>query len=68
MRQNPRDGQSKYFSSRARGRAFRQQAMVTVTLDMATLAARFPAERLAEALSALTGLRQIMDAMRDPVA
>lgn len=67
MRPNPRDGRSKCVFITDAGRAFRQQALAAVTPDMATLATRFPADRLAEALPALTGLRQIMDAMRDPV-
>lgn len=67
MRPNPRDGRSKFVFITDAGRAFRQQALAAINPDMAALAASFPADRLAEALPALTALRQIMDAMRDPV-
>jgi DNA-binding MarR family transcriptional regulator len=65
MRPNKRDGRSKCVFITEAGRAFRATALGAITPDMAALAARFPAARLAEALPALTELRQIMDAMRD---
>lgn len=65
MRPNAKDGRSKCVFITEPGRAFRQKALEAITPDMAALAARFPAARLAEALPVLTDLRQIMDAMRD---
>ncbi|MES2550531.1 MAG: MarR family transcriptional regulator [Pseudomonadota bacterium] len=65
MRPNAKDGRSKCVFITETGRAFRQKALEAITPDMAALAARFPAARLAEALPVLTDLRQIMDAMRD---
>lgn len=65
MRPNAKDGRSKCVFITEPGRAFRQKALESITPDMAALAARFPAARLAEALPVLTDLRQIMDAMRD---
>jgi DNA-binding MarR family transcriptional regulator len=66
MRPNARDGRSKCVWITEAGRAFRAAALLAMAPEMAGLAARFPAARLAEVLPALTDLRQIMDAMRDP--
>jgi DNA-binding MarR family transcriptional regulator len=66
MRPNAHDGRSKCVWITDAGRSFRQSALQQITPDMAALAARFPASRLAGALPVLTELRQIMDAMRDP--
>jgi DNA-binding MarR family transcriptional regulator len=66
MRPNARDGRSKCVWMTEAGRAFRAAALQALAPEMASLAARFPASRLAEVLPALTELRQIMDAMRDP--
>lgn len=65
MRPNAKDGRSKCVFITEAGRAFRQKALETITPDMAALAARFSAERLAGTLPVLNDLRQIMDAMRD---
>ncbi|MCU0828910.1 MAG: MarR family winged helix-turn-helix transcriptional regulator [Tabrizicola sp.] len=65
MRPNARDGRSKCVFITEPGREFRAAALAAIAPDMAALAARFPAQRLQDALPALTELRQIMDAMRD---
>jgi DNA-binding MarR family transcriptional regulator len=65
MRPNERDGRSKcVFITRA-GRDFRQAAIDSLLPDMATIAARYPVERLSGVLPVLTALRQEMDRMRD---
>ncbi|WP_309663906.1 MarR family transcriptional regulator [Tabrizicola sp.] len=63
---NLQDGRSKCVWITDAGRTFRQAAISGMTPDLADLAARFPALRLAETLPVLTDLRQIMDQMRDP--
>ena len=65
MRPNARDGRSKCVFITDAGRAFRGTALRAIAPDMATLAARFPAARLAEVVPVLTELRQIMDASRE---
>jgi DNA-binding MarR family transcriptional regulator len=65
MRPNLRDGRSKCVFITDAGRAFRRTALAAIMPDMAKLAARFPAARLAEVLPVLTELRQIMDAQRE---
>jgi DNA-binding MarR family transcriptional regulator len=66
MRPHRHDGRSKCVFITPAGRAFRDAALAAIAPDVAELAARFSAERLAEALPTLTALRKIMDAMRDP--
>jgi DNA-binding MarR family transcriptional regulator len=65
MRPNARDGRSKCVWITETGRAFRQGAIAGIVPDMAAIAARFPVDRLGEALPALGDLRRVMDAMRD---
>jgi DNA-binding MarR family transcriptional regulator len=65
MRPNARDGRSKCVFLTDAGRAFRAKALTAIAPDLAALAARFPAARLAEVLPVLTDLRQIMDAQRE---
>ena len=66
MRSNARDGRSKCVFITDPGRAFRQQALAAIAPDLAALATRLPATPLGEVLPVLTGLRQVMDSMRDP--
>jgi DNA-binding MarR family transcriptional regulator len=67
MRPNDRDGRSKCVFITGGGRTFRESAMASLAPDLAAIAAAFPVDRLAETLPALGDLRQLMDAMRDPV-
>jgi DNA-binding MarR family transcriptional regulator len=62
---NARDGRSKCVWITDAGRAFRADAIAGMVPDMAGLAARFPAERVAPMLPVLGDLRKVMDAMRD---
>lgn len=66
MRPNARDGRSKCVFVTAAGRAFRLAAVDSLGPDLAAIAAAYPVGQLADALPTLTGLRQVMDAMRDP--
>ncbi|MGL4234434.1 MarR family winged helix-turn-helix transcriptional regulator [Tabrizicola sp.] len=68
MRPNARDGRSKCVFITEAGRVFRLAAIRQMEPHMAELAGRFPASEIASVLPSLTGLRKIMDAMRDPVA
>jgi DNA-binding MarR family transcriptional regulator len=67
MRPNDRDGRSKCVFITEGGRTFRESAMASLAPDLAAIAAAYPVDRLAETLPALGDLRQLMDAMRDPV-
>lgn len=66
MRPHRHDGRSKCVFITPAGRAFRDAALAAIAPDVAELAARFSAARLAETLPTLTALRKVMDAMRDP--
>jgi DNA-binding MarR family transcriptional regulator len=66
MRPNARDGRSKCVFITAAGRDFRLAAVESLAPDLAAIAAAYPVGQLADALPTLTGLRQVMDAMRDP--
>jgi DNA-binding MarR family transcriptional regulator len=67
MRPNDKDGRSKCVFITEGGRTFRETAVASLAPDLAAITAAFPVDRLAEALPALGDLRQLMDAMRDPV-
>jgi len=66
MRPHRHDGRSKCVFITPAGRALRDAALAAIAHDIAELAARFSAPRLAETLPTLTALRKVMDAMRDP--
>jgi DNA-binding MarR family transcriptional regulator len=66
IRPNARDGRSKQIFITEAGRSFRQTALAGLQPDLAALADRFSAARLASVLPTLTDLRQLMDQMRDP--
>lgn len=66
MRPNDRDGRSKCVFITDAGRGFRQNAIESLMPDMAAISASCPVDRIAAALPALTELRKLMDAMRDP--
>ncbi len=68
MRPNARDGRSKCVFITEAGRAFQTATLAGLTPDLLALAARFPAERLAQVLPVLTDLGQMMDVMRDSEA
>jgi len=65
VRPNPRDGRSKCVFLTEAGRAFRDQAIRAAAPDLSAIGAAFPVEDLARVLPVLTGLRQVMDRMRD---
>jgi DNA-binding MarR family transcriptional regulator len=65
MRPNEKDGRSKCVFITEAGARFRQKAIESLMPDMAAITAAYPVDRIAEALPALTGLRQAMDRMRD---
>jgi DNA-binding MarR family transcriptional regulator len=65
-RPNARDGRSKRVFITEAGRAFRLAAVEGLMPDMAAIAAAYPVERLAGIRPVLTGLREVMDRMRDP--
>ncbi len=62
---NPGDGRSKLVWLTEAGRTFRRETIADLMPDMAALAARFPATKIADALPALTDLRQLMDRLRE---
>jgi DNA-binding MarR family transcriptional regulator len=66
IRPNARDGRSKCVFLTETGRGFRLQAIADLMPDMHAIAAAYPVDRLAEVLPILTGLREVMDRMRDP--
>jgi DNA-binding MarR family transcriptional regulator len=66
MAQNPDDGRSKCVWITDEGRAFREDAIAALVPDVAVIAAAFPVERIAAIIPALTTLRKVMDARRDP--
>jgi DNA-binding MarR family transcriptional regulator len=65
LRPNPDDGRSKRVWLTPAGAAFRDAAIAALQPDVARLAARYPAERIAALLPALEELRRILDADRD---
>lgn len=62
---NPEDGRSKCVWLTDEGRRFRDAAVTALAPDVSDIAAGFPADRLSEAMPALSDLRRLMDARRD---
>lgn len=65
MRPNTEDARSKRVWISDTGRAFREQAIVSVKPDLERVAAEFPADRVLNLLPELEELRKIMDRQRD---
>jgi DNA-binding MarR family transcriptional regulator len=63
---NPGDGRSKCVWITDAGRAFRDQAIAALEPDLRRVAVAFPAARAGALMPALTALRQLLDAQRNP--
>lgn len=68
MRPNARDGRSKCVYITEAGRDFRLAAIRKMEPQMAAIAARFPVDDVVATMPVLSGLRKVMDVMRDPDA
>jgi DNA-binding MarR family transcriptional regulator len=65
MRPNAKDGRSKCVFLTEAGRSLRDATIAALAPDIAALAGRFDAGRLAGAVPVLADLRKLMDEMRD---
>ena len=66
LRPNPGDGRSKQVWITAEGRALRDSVIAAMEPAIAAIAPGFPPDRVEAILPALTALRRILDAQRDP--